>query len=191
VAGILGITPAETADSRPNTIGLYLDLEGSVDRVQIMPGELFSVHLLITQPTPCDPDADFSWCWGCGLALSANIQVLNWGDQLCGDNAVTPPDFFVCCPGGFPNDETAVRLVTLSALVTDMQPGLIYIRPVHRDGLPINPFFSAWDGITLPLCFNWLHSAAGHFEDPVFFVNGSEPQSPESATWSSLKSLYN
>ena len=190
MAGALLITQPVAADPLPNTVGLFLDFEGTVDRIQVPTGEPFSVHLIIRQPTPCDPNANFSWCWGCRVAPSRNIQILNWGDHLCGDNAVTPPDYFVCCPGSFPVDLPSVRLATISALVTDTQTGFFYIRSFYSDGLMIEPFYSTWDGITLPLCFNWLHPSSGSFEIPVFVVNGSEPQPCETTTWSSLKALY-
>lgn len=184
----LGFLRPAAADPLPASLGLYADHAGTVDRMAVEPGQPFTLNLLLNRGDNCQISHPFAWSWGCRIAISDNVTLLDWG-EACGVNNLVPPDFLVTCQGSPPGDGMTIHLLSLSAILADNAPGHFYIHGFSYDGVEFPPAMTVWDGLNSP-CVTWLQPASGDSQLPVFLVTVDNASPVDFTTWGKVKALY-
>lgn len=182
---------AATAQIDPNTdgVGIYVDLEGQVNEVELEVGVPMEVYLLLTRPSGTGGLA----AWECELVVPENVTIWGWNTSVV-DGAFclsTPPGFVVAYPDGIPYQDVNL-LMTFIIVPQDSEPAQFYItnytgpngqdEPVYLDLDEDRP--SGDDRILI----NMTPYPGG--EDLAAFTVNPDPTSVDLASWGGVKALY-
>ena len=117
---------AATAQIDPNAdgVGIYADLEGLVNHVDLDVGVPMEVYLLLTRPSGTGGLS----AWECELIVPDNVTIWGWNHSLVpGSTCISdPPSFVVAYPVGIPY-ETVNLLMIFIIVPLDDQPAQFYI----------------------------------------------------------------
>ena len=174
-------------------VGVYADLEGTVDRIFVEPYETFEVYVLLKDPSSlCDIVA-----WDCLIvypddAAGGNVVVTAWTLAGGGTNMAAEPEFqaeMLDVPPLQGGD--IVVLLKVEAHVTTSEEAAVYILGSTLDplgnGRPTYSPFGLGEESGKHVAMN---QSSGDASAPVFAINSYGPAPVSEETWSRIKALY-
>ena len=172
-------------DPGPDGLGLYLDMEGTINNVQQESG-LLEVHLLLTG---CSSEQGFA-AWEAGIAFDGPLEFA--GYQLPDHSIafIRFPDLSAGYDYNYFIQQPILHLLTLYFHVNGPEVGNIYLGPVSSSGGSgsMGNYLPAY--VTPGSVMVAMHPSSGSVDLPVFRVNGEAPVATTSATMDEIKALY-
>jgi len=173
-------------DPNSNGIGIYADLDGMTNEVELEVGDPIEVYLLLTRPTG---DLGLSG-WECSLIVPENVTVWGWYVPVPGAVSISdPPAFMSGYPAPLPY-QAANLLMKFIIVPLDSQPAQFFIAE-YPYSTPVDaPRYVNWNGgssddMTL---IDMVPYPGG--ETMASFTINPEALPVISATWGVMKSLY-
>ncbi|MEN8007998.1 MAG: hypothetical protein ABFS42_13345 [Candidatus Krumholzibacteriota bacterium] len=172
-------------DPNPDGIGIYADMAGMVNQVQLEEGVPMEVYLLLTRPS----GDQYLGAWECSIVVPDNITVWGWNLPVAGSLTIsTPPSFLVAHPT-IPF-QTVNHLLTFIIVPLDSEPAQFYITRYTGPGggdepRYINSHESPMDGQEL---INLTPYPSGVGE-PTFTLNPTV-MPVTSVSWGGVKALF-
>ena len=180
----LAATTFAQIDPDPDGIGIYADMEGNVNSVNLEVGQPLEVYLLLTRPSAAEPEL---LGWQCGIEVPDNVSIWGWSIPGAFLNFGSPPNFCVG-RGADPTPllGTTIYLMSFIIVPLDSNEAVFTI----TDGGWITPY----EGY--PIYQTGLGNDYAYAMDPypsgpgemTFSVNGTVPN--EMSTWGEVKALY-
>jgi len=153
---------------RPDTVGLFKDIDGSFNSVTT-PAPFIQVDFYLLALKPTGPSGIHGV--EVGMHWTGNILLLSSTPQGSGFNLGQDNDLLIAFPEPLPQ-AAAVVLVQFEALVMDMDPVYFYLGPPSRSSVdPPAPLYAPGDRDNLK-GFVQLGYSSGAAENPVFTING-------------------
>lgn len=180
---------ADAVAPHPNGIGVYFDLDASVNCVEAPVDEIVEAYLILTHST--EPSGVFGW--EMVMEINGPTTVLTWQHvalNLC--CFVPPPELCAAYMTPLPFSG-AIHLMTIRTLVEGDDPIQFTIHPASYPSLPDHPgpVYVAGDDLTE---FIPMWPAAGFDEfgepNPVAAINGPCPVPNHGITWGAVKAGY-
>jgi len=181
VCGCLWATAATAQiDPNPDGIGIYADVDGMVNQVELEAGVPMEVYLLLTNPSG---PGTFG-AWECDIVVPDNVSIWGWNISTPGAMAVsTPPGFMVAFPG-IPY-QTVNLLVMFIIVPQDSEPAQFFITRYTGPGGGDEPRYVDADTHEL-ITMNPYPDGV----DGVAFTVNPVVTAVASATWGEVKALY-
>ena len=172
-------------DPGPDGLGLYLDMEGTINHVQQESGFL-EVHLLLTG---CSNEQGLA-AWEAGIAFDGPLEFAGYQLPDHCFSLIRFPDLVVGMDYHFFPQQPILHLLTLYFHVNGPEVGNIYLGSISTfdgSGSMGNylPVYAAPSGEMAA-----MHPSSGSVDLPVFRVNGEAPVATTSATMDEIKALY-
>jgi hypothetical protein len=171
-------------DPSANGIGIYADLDGLTNEVDVEVGKPLEAYLLLTRPS----GAGGLGAWECNVVVPDNVKIWGWSFPAPGTICVSTPPLF--CVGSYPYVvfENTTLLATFILTPLDCSPAQFYIEE-----------FPNTQGVTKPRYIDCRSSGDTWMVDmnpypssdmaAAFTVNPSAlPVTTKS--WGDLKALY-
>lgn len=166
-----------------NGIGIYADLGGLTNEVELEAGTPMEVYLLLTRPTGQLKLGG----WECHIDVPDNVVIWGWNHPHPGTMTfATPPDFmsvFTPIPYAGVN-----HLMTFIIVPLDAEPARFFIGPHPDFDVTLPRYLDAdYDG---PMIGNLIDAIpyAGD-DEPCFVVNGGSVPITD-ASWGEVRALY-
>lgn len=171
-------------DTTPNGVGIYADLGGLQNEVELEVGTPLEVYLLLTRPSGTNALGG----WECGLVIPDNVTIWGWNVPTPGAISLSePPNFMV----GHPEVpyQTINLLMTFILVPLDSEPAQFYIT---RSTLPNagdvpryvdDPYLSSDEGTVEMIPYEGGAGMAS-------FVVNAGPLATSSSLWGDVKALY-
>lgn len=180
-------TAAATSQIDPNAdgIGIYADMGGLTNQVELEVGEPMEVYLLLTRPS----GDQYLGAWECDIVVPDNVTIWGWNLPVPGSLSISAPPSFTVAHSPIPY-ELANHLMTFIVVPLDSNPAQFYITRNTGPGGGDEPrynniHFDISDGMEL---IN-LHPYPNGGEEASFTLNPA-PLAVVSVTWGGVKSLY-
>lgn len=183
LVGILATAGAALAQLDPelDSIGIYFDIEASIHRIALLPGE-HHAYLAITNPT--DPSGVAGW--ECRIDTAGPLFVLEWGVIGLAINANTPPSFTVGLADPLPFANQVI-LMDMVFMLTGPEEASFFVKSIFNASLEGVPAYASGAD---PSLLHELRQSTGGPDFPVAVINGEAPVATEDATWGGVKNLY-
>jgi hypothetical protein len=179
---LTGSNVSAQVDPSDNGIGIYFDLEASVNGITVLPLEEFSAHLLLTRPTAESGVVG----WECRLRIEGQAEIIGWSLQ---GNAINPgifPDFAVGIYPALPW-AAVIWLAELQMMVLDTQPVYLFLGPVTNATVEGQMVYIAPENIGTYIPMIWSTGGPGY---PVASINDGRPVAAVAASWGGVKTMY-
>lgn len=185
VFGLFAVTASAQIDCGADGVGIYADLEGMTNQVELEVGVPMEVYLLLTRPSATGLLAG----WECGLIVPDNVSVWGWNVPYPGAMALIDIPHCMAAwptPDGVPFQDVNL-LMKFIIVPLDSEPAQFYITgwepedstrpPVYLD-LPI-------DGTELVEMVPYPRG-----EEKASFTVNPQALAVFSASWGEVKALY-
>ncbi len=173
-------------DPNQNGIGIYADLDGLVNEVEVAVGDPMEVYVLITRPTGTVKLGG----WEAHIVVPDNISIWGWNFPNPGTLAFsTPPDFMAAHPPvAF---QVVNHVMTFIVVPTDSEPAQFYIEPFpYTTPVPAPRYIDVEYGPdAVPGVLIDLVPYPAGIGNPSFTVNAG-PLPTRAASWGEIKALY-
>ncbi|MCP4571592.1 MAG: hypothetical protein GY838_04510 [bacterium] len=175
---------AEPIDPNPNGIGIYADLEGRTNQVEVEIGQPMEVYVLVTRATgDGGPDSmmggvEFT------IIVPDNVTIWGWNTPLPGTMAATDPPNFMMAFDAVPYTDV-IHVLTLIVVPGDDDPAQFYLTALQHPAGGEHPRFADAPDYEL---FD-LTPYPGGQDNMTFVVNGSIVPGEETS-WGGVKALY-
>ena len=177
-------TATAQIDPNDNGIGIYADLGGMANEVQLEAGTPLEVYLLLTRPTGALGLA----AWECQIVVPDNVSIWGWNLPISGSVAVSsPPSFCVGLPDDVPY-QTIHHLMTIIITPLDCHPAQFFIEEFPNSQGVTAPRYFDYDGTSDGELINLTPYPAGGAE-AAFTIN-PEALPVSAASWDEVKALY-
>ena len=189
LCGCLWAVPATAQiDPNPDGVGIYADLDGLVNQVELEIGVPMEVYLLLTRPS----GTGGIWSWEGEIIVPDNVSIWGWNNPIPGALSIaSPPAFVVGYPEVFPYQVTN-HLMTFIIVPEDSEPAQFYITGnSHPSGAPYPRYIDYDESRPHPdeaLLMPMTPYPDG-LEGAAFTVN-PDPTAVVSASWGGVKALY-
>lgn len=170
-------------DPNPNGIGIYADVEGRANQVDLDAGVPMEAYVLVTRAESFG-ESSFA---GCEFSIVIPSNVTIWGWNLPQAGAFTfsdPPDFMIALSNPVPYADV-IHVLTLIIVPDDDEPAQFYLQGFQGPGGVDYPRYMDSVGFAL----YELTPYPGGVGNMAFVINGDIVPG-ESASWSDLKALY-
>jgi len=171
-------------DPDPDGLGIYFDLEATVNCNTVPMAEMFDLYLLLTNASASGGVSG----WECQIQYDPDLWVLLWYPVGYSGSFFTPPDFALGLVPPLPW-APVIHLLTMTCIVFSPECLWLSIVPYSNPIIPGEIVYAdgsdPWNLIT-------MHPSTGGFDIPVAGVNCDCPPPIETtaATWGSMKALY-
>lgn len=185
-AALWSVTASGQIDPNSDGIGIYADLDGLTNQVELEVGVPMEVYLLMTSPTGLGELGG----WECSLVVPDNIAVWGWNVVTPGALTVSdPPSFAV----GFPTLHTYQdihHLMTFIIVPQDSESAQFYIKEFEGQPGGDFPRYADFDpSYEYGSILKDLKPYPDGMGKASFTVN-PESLAVASATWGEVKALY-
>ena len=181
--GLFAVTASAQIDPGADGVGIYADLGGMTNQVELEVGVPLEVYLLLTRPSGTGSLAG----WECGIILPDNVSVWGWNVPYPGAIAmIDPPSCLAAWPDGVPFQDVNL-LVKFIIVPLDSEPAQFYITGPVADNPARLPIY-----LDLPI--------DGTQEIPMVpyprgeamasFTVNPQALALASVTWGEVKALY-
>ncbi|MFH1844260.1 MAG: hypothetical protein ABIF77_13735 [bacterium] len=182
---VIAAPPFSGADPGTDGVGIYFDLDGQVNCLDVPPFTPVNCYVIATNVS--SPGGVLGYAFTIATAgpfLLGNytqpcINIIGWPDIACGLSAPYP---------------WAPTIVLISVSFMVMSPEPVYLSVLPYSFGSVIPGFPVYEDGDAPGTYRALFPAAGQGPGgewlPVACVNGDCPVPTESETWGGLKALY-
>lgn len=184
------LTAAASAQIDPNTdgVGIYSDLGGMVNQVELEVGVPMEVYLLLTRPSGTGGLCGFE----CDIVVPDNVVIWGWNIPVPDAMSITsPPGFMAAWPEGIPYGSVN-HLLTFIIVPQDSEPAQFFISGFSGGGEDFPPRYLDIDE-SRPHDDRALLLEMTPYPDGIevatFTVN-PDPTAVVSVSWGGVKSLF-
>ena len=175
---------SEPIDPNPNGIGIYADLDGRVNRVDLDEDEAMEVYVLVTRATGTGSGEGLLAGVEFSIVVPDNVTIWGWNMPISGSFAFPEIPHFMICFDHVPYAEVN-HVLTLIIVPSDEEPAQFYLTALQEPSGGDAPRYMDSEEFALLD----LTPYPGGEENMTFVINGDIV--PEATTsWSDVKALY-
>lgn len=181
--GLFAVTASAQIDPNADGVGIYADLDGMTNQVELEVGVPMEVFLLLTRPSASGLLAG----WECGLILPDNVSVWGWNVSYPGALVmIDPPGYLAVWPDGVPFQDVNL-LMKFIIVPLDSEPAQFYITGWEPDNPARPPIY-----LDLPIDGTEQVAMVPYpsGEAKASFTVNPQALALANVTWGEVKALY-